>query len=130
MLNELKDDDDSTYLASDLAVINGVFSAGLTNSNYLQIAQSATKITKQDGKEISYNPRITYQNRIDKISIFSGTPRLNGGNGLKANYYQNDQILFDEHANFEYNIADVNVAGVPWRKCFWWNNWRGCNPTR
>ena len=81
LLNELKDDDDSTYLASDLAVINGVFSAGLTNSNYLQIAQSAAKITKPDGKEISYNPRITYQNRIDKISIFSGTPRLNGGNG-------------------------------------------------
>mgnify|MGYP001177030714 FL=1 len=112
LLNELKDDDDSTYLASDLAVINGIFSAGLTNSNYLQIAQSAAKITKPDGKEISYNPRITYQNRIDKISIFSGIPRLNGGNGLKANYYQNDQILFDEHANFEYNIADVNVAGV------------------
>ena len=38
-----------------------------------------------------------------------GNPRLNGGDGLIANYYQNDQILFDEHENFEYNIADVNL---------------------
>ena len=53
LLNELKDDDDSTYLASDLAVINGIFSAGLTNSNYLQIAGSSAKITKPDETKIS-----------------------------------------------------------------------------
>ena len=62
-----------------------------------------------EGNTREYDPRITYQNRLDKIEIFTGNPRLNGGDGLTANYYQNDQILFDEHENFEYNIADINL---------------------
>ena len=111
LLNDLVVDTDGSFLASDLNAIGGVFSAGLTNENYLQIAGSRVTFTALDGGLTSYDPRITYQNRIDKVTIFTGVPRLAGGNGLKANYYQNDQIKFDEHENFEYNV-DPNTTNA------------------
>ena len=78
----------------------------------MKIAGSSAKVTDPAGDTRTYDPRITYQNRLDKIQIFSGIPRLSGGNGLTAKYFQNDQILFDEHANFEYNINNVNDSGI------------------
>tara|TARA_B100001989_G_scaffold135994_1_gene96308 strand:+ start:619 stop:3090 length:2472 start_codon:yes stop_codon:yes gene_type:complete len=112
LLDRLINDTGNTFLATDLDAIKNIFSEGLTNEDYLKIAGSSAKYTTPDGNQLSFDPRITYQNRLDKIQIFSGIPRLNGGNGLTASYFQNDQILFDEHANFEYNIADVNTSGV------------------
>jgi len=112
LLDKLIDDTENTFLATDLDAIKNIFAEGLTNGDYLKIAGSSAKYTTSDGTELSFDPRITYQNRLDKIQIFSGIPRLNGGNGLTANYFQNDQILFDEHANFEYNINNVNDSGV------------------
>ena len=109
LLNELKDDSDSTFLFRDLAAIENISSEGLSNSNYLKIAGSSTKYTTQIGQQLAYNPRITFQNKLDKIKIFTGEPRLAGGNGLTANYYQNDQITFDEHSDFNYT-ADPNTC--------------------
>ena len=109
LLDKLIDDTSNTFLAVDLNAIANTFAEGLENSDYLKIAQSAVEITDPEGKTREYDPRITYQNRLDKVEIFTGNPRLSGGDGLTANYYQNDQILFDEHENFEYNIADVNL---------------------
>ena len=59
----------------------------MSNGAYLRIAGSAVKFTTQNGVTASFNPRITYQNRLDKIQIFTGEPRLNGGDGLTAKYY-------------------------------------------
>ena len=111
LLNELKDDSDSTFLFRDLAAIENISSEGLSNSNYLKIAGSSTKYTTQAGQQLAYNPRITFQNKLDKIKIFTGEPRLAGGNGLTANYYQNDQITFDEHSDFNYT-ADPNTTSA------------------
>ena len=111
LLNELKDDSDSTFLFRDLAAIENISSEGLSNSNYLKIAGSSTKYTTQTGQQLAYNPRITFQNKLDKIKIFTGEPRLAGGNGLTANYYQNDQIKFDEHSDFNYT-ADPNTTSA------------------
>ena len=111
LLNELKDDSDSTFLFRDLAAIENISSEGLSNSNYLKIAGRSTKYTTQIGQQLAYNPRITFQNKLDKIKIFTGEPRLAGGNGLTANYYQNDQITFDEHSDFNYT-ADPNTTSA------------------
>ena len=111
LLNELKDDSDSTFLFRDLAAIENISSEGLSNSNYLKIAGSSTKYSTQTGQQLAYNPRITFQNKLDKIKIFTGEPRLAGGNGLTANYYQNDQITFDEHSDFNYT-ADPNTTSA------------------
>ena len=109
LLDKLIDDTENTFLATDLDAIANTFAEGLENSDYLKIANSSAEITDSEGETRKYDPRITYQNRLDKVKIYTGNPRLNGGDGLTANYYQNDQILFDEHENFEYNIADINL---------------------
>ena len=103
------------FLATDLEAIKNMFARGLSNSDYLKIAGSAVKFTTPDGIIRPFDPRITYQNRIDKIKIFTGEPRLAGGDGLTAKYYQNDQINFDEHddlagigTGFKYNV-DPNL---------------------
>ena len=119
LLDKLIDDTSNTFLAVDLNAIANTFAEGLENSDYLKIAQSAVEITDPEGNTREYDPRITYQNRLDKVEIFTGNPRLNGGDGLTASYFQNDQILFDEHddlagigTGFEYNISNVNDSGI------------------
>ena len=111
LLDTLVDVSGTQFLSTDLAAIKNIFARGLTNSAYLNIAGSAVKFTTQDGITASFNPRITYQNRLDKIQIFSGTPRLQGGDGLTAKYYQNDQITFNDHSNFQYNV-DPNTTSA------------------
>ena len=117
LLDKLIDDTGNTFLASDLDAIANTFAEGVTNEDYLKIAQSAVEITDPEGNTRPYDPRITYQNRLDKLEIFTGTPRLAGGDGLTANYYQTDQILFDEHddllgigTGFEYNVDPNTTA--------------------
>jgi len=110
LLDTLVDVSGTKFLSTDLAAIKNIFARGLTNGAYLNIAGSAVKFTTQGGVTASFNPRITYQNRLDKIEIFSGTPRLNGGNGLTAKYYQNDQITFNTHADFNYNVDPNTTA--------------------
>ena len=111
LLDTLVDVSGTQFLSTDLAAIKNIFARGLTNSAYLNIAGSAVKFTTQSGVTASFNPRITYQNRLDKIQIFSGTPRLQGGDGLTAKYYQNDQITFNNHSNFQYNV-DPNTTSA------------------
>ena len=110
LLDTLVDVSGTQFLSTDLAAIKNIFARGLSNSEYLRIAGSSVKFTTQGGITASFNPRITYQNRLDKIQIFSGTPRLNGGDGLTAKYYQNDQIIFDGHSNFQYNVDPNTTA--------------------
>ena len=99
---------DNTFIADDLNAIKNIFANGLTNEGYLNVVNSASRFVTLDGTEKFFDPRITYQNRLDRVEVFSGNPRFAGGNGLTANYFQNDQILFNEHDNFEYNITNVN----------------------
>ena len=110
LLDTLTDVSGTQFLSTDLAAIKNIFARGLTNDAYLNIAGSAVKFTTQDGITASFNPRITYQNRLDKIQIFTGEPRLNGGDGLTAKYYQNDQINFNTHADFNYNVDPNTTA--------------------
>ena len=112
LLNGLGLSGDNTFIAEDLNAIENIFANGLTNEGYLNVVDSASRFVTLDGDDKFFDPRITYQNRLDQVEVFSGNPRLAGGNGLTANYFQNDQILFDEHKDFEYNITNVNDSGV------------------
>jgi len=110
LLDTLVDDSSFSFLSTDLGAIKNIFARGMTNGDYLKIAGSSVKFTTQSGVTASFNPRITYQNRLDKIQIFSGEPRLNGGDGLTAKYFQNDQINFNTHADFNYNVDPNTTA--------------------
>ena len=96
------------FVVSDLNSIKNIFARGLTPENYQNIIGSSVKFTTPDGELASYDPRITYQNRLDKFQSFSGIPRLAGGSGLTANYFQNDQINFTSLSSFQYNKPGGN----------------------
>ena len=83
-----------TFISDDLNSIKNSYAQGLSHNDYIQVGGSAVKYwdnATQDQRV--YEPRITYQNKLDQFSIFSGTPRLSGGDGLTASYYQFDQVL-------------------------------------
>ena len=103
LLDSLVDTPGESFIVSDLSSIKNIFARGLEVSNYQNIIGSSVKITVPTGETVAYDPRITYQNRIDKFELFSGNPRFAGGDGLTANYYQNDQINFDSLTSFPYN---------------------------
>tara|TARA_A100000171_G_scaffold35251_1_gene33774 strand:+ start:4080 stop:6428 length:2349 start_codon:yes stop_codon:yes gene_type:complete len=94
-----------TFVSSDLDAIRNLFSQGLDNDEYKGIVNSAVEFTTPNGSNTEFDPRITYQNRLDKFTAFAGEPRFNGGNGLTANYYQNDQINFDTDSDFNYGVG-------------------------
>ena len=109
LLDSLVEDQiNENFIISDLAAIKNIFASGLDSPGYQNIIGSSTKFTTLDGQIKSYDPRITYQNRLDKFETFSGIPRLAGGSGLSANYFQNDQINFTSLTSFQYNKSNGN----------------------
>jgi len=103
ILDSLVDVTGQSFVVEDLNAIKNIFSRGLEVDNYRSIIGSSVKFTVPTGETVSYDPRITYQNRIDKFELFAGNPRFSGGDGLTANYYQNDQVNFNSLTSFPYN---------------------------
>ena len=141
-LNNLLDglvDGSDTFITEDLDAIRNIFAYNLESAGYREIIGSRVQFTNNNGVNIDFLPRITYQNRLDKLKIFSGTPRINGGNGLTAKYYNPNQVFenttavfsgtpikqdnFWEDGNFDYSgkitpeAVDVN-GGVEWSGYF------------
>jgi len=112
LLNSLVDETGESFSINDLNSIKNIFARGLDASNYQNIVGSSVKFTTPAGNTVEYDPRITYQNRINKFEIFTGNPRLGGGDGLTANYYQNDQINFSSHSTFKYTKPNGDPLDV------------------
>ena len=93
LLDTLVDDTTATFISADLDSIRNIFSYGLSSGGYRSIIGSKAQFTNSSGVNNDFLPRITYQNRLDKFKIFSGTPRINGGNGLTAKYYNSNQVI-------------------------------------
>jgi len=92
LLDTLVDEEGSSFTSEDLDVIRNVFAEGLSPDNYKDIIGSAVQNTNSNGINQAVSPSITYQNRLDKFKIFSGDPRFNGGDGLTATYFNEDQV--------------------------------------
>ncbi len=139
LLDALKDFGDSTFFSEDLDVIRNIFSENLTSGQYQKFIGSRTQKTNPTGTLTDLLPPTTYQNKLDKYLFFSGEPRLNGGNGLTASYYDQDQINigtatifsgtpfdsdnFWEAGNFNYTgkitpLANNSNGGIEWNGYF------------
>ena len=139
LLDTLVDDASSTFISEDLDAIRNIFSYNLSDTGYQQIAGSRVQITNNSGVDIDFIPRITYQNRLDRFRVFSGEPRINGGNGLTAKYFNANQVFentqqvftgspintdnFWEAGNFSYSgkitPESVNAnGGIEWTGYF------------
>jgi hypothetical protein len=89
-----------TFISEDLDAIRNIFSYNLSSAGYRQIIGSGTKFTNNNGVNVDFLPRITYQNKLDKLKVFSGIPRSLGGNGLTAKYYNFNQVSENTQAVF------------------------------
>jgi len=139
LLDTLVDGVSSTFISEDLDAIRNIFAYNLTSSGYRQLIGSKTQTTSSNGTPLDFLPRITYQNQLDKFKIFSGIPRVAGGNGLTAKYYNFNQVFenttavfsgspfkvdnFWESGNFDYtgkiSQEAVNAnGGVEWSGYF------------
>jgi len=81
-----------TFISEDLNCIRNIFSEGIEPEGYQQFIGSSVKRTTLNGTTVPVEPSITYQNRLDYYETNSGEPRLNGGNGLTAKYFNSDQV--------------------------------------
>lgn len=139
LLDTLTDGGSSTFISEDLDAIRNIFAYNLSSSGYRQIIGSRVQFSTSSGGREDFLPRITYQNRLDKLKVFSGIPRILGGNGLTAKYYNFNQVFentvgifsgtplsqdnFWENGNFDYSqkitpeAIDVN-GGVEWSGYF------------
>ena len=142
LLDTLVDAPDATFISQDLNAIRNIFSSGMSSNEYRKFIGSSVQETTTSGSTRAVFPRITYQNRLDKFEVSSGEPRLNGGNGLTAKYFNADQVEdteevftgistggsipddnFWEAGQFEYtgkiHPQSVNAAGgVQWEGYF------------
>jgi hypothetical protein len=139
LLDTLVDGESSTFISEDLDAIRNIFSYNLTSSGYREIIGSRAQFTNNNGVNVDFLPRITYQNQLDKFKVFSGIPRIAGGNGLTAKYYNFNGVLentpavfsgapikqdnFWEAGNFDYSQKIIPEAinvngGVEWSGYF------------
>jgi hypothetical protein len=139
LLDTLVDNTSSTFIAEDLDAIRNIFSYNLSSNGYRQNIESRAQFTNNNGENIDFLPRITYQNKLGKLKQFSGIPRVSGGDGLTAKYYNFNQVFenttavfsgtpvtvdnFWESGNFNYTgkitqeAFDVN-GGIEWSGYF------------
>jgi len=142
LLDGLATGSDETFIKQDLDCIKNIFAEGMTSSQYQLIGKSAETYSDTQGNTRTLKPLVTFQNRLDVAELFSGEPRLNGGDGLTATYYNEDQIQINqglyggpltgepfatnqywEHGNFEWDrkihpsSANIN-GGIQWEGWF------------
>ena len=117
LLDTLVDEEGSSFTSEDLDVIRNVFAEGLSPDNYKDIIGSAVQNTNSNGINQAVSPSITYQNRLDRFKIFSGDPRFNGGDGLTATYFNEDQVDDTTSGIF----VGVTTGGIIPGDTFWEN---------
>ena len=111
LLDTLVDDAGNTFISEDLNVIRNLYAEGMSSGQYQKIIGSRTQKTSTNGTPVDLLPPVTYQNKLDKFQFFAGDPRLNGGNGLTAKYYNQEDI----------NIGTTNIfSGTPFDTDNFW----------
>ena len=139
LLDTLIDEAGTTFVSEDLDPIRNIYAEGLNATQYKKVAGSRTQYTQSNGSNADFKPAITYKNQLDRFENFSGTPRINGGNGLTARYYNNDNIdisqvgiftgtafqqdNFWEAGNFTWTgkitpMSDNSNGGIEWEGYF------------
>ena len=139
LLDTLIDETGNTFISEDLDVTRNLFAEGMTSGQYQKFIGSRTQKTQTNGTLTDLLPPITYQNKLDKFKIFAGDPRLSGGDGLTAKYYNQENINigttnifsgtpfdtdnFWEAGNFNYTgkitpLADNSNGGIEWNGFF------------
>ena len=113
LLDTLIDETGNTFISEDLDVTRNLFAEGMTSSQYQKFIGSRTQKTNTNGTLTDLLPPVTYQNKLDKFQFFAGEPRLNGGNGLTAKYYNQEDI----------NIGTTNIfSGTPFDTDNFWES--------
>ena len=92
LLDTLIDETGNTFISEDLDAIRNIYAEGLTSTDYQQFVGSRVQKSTSTGGTQDFIPPITYQNRLDKFEHFAGTPRIYGGNGLTAKYFNKTEI--------------------------------------
>ena len=139
LIDSLVDDPGTNFISEDLDVIRNLFAEGMTSNQYQKFIGSRTEKTNTNGTLTDLLPPVTYQNKLDKFQFFAGEPRLNGGNGLTASYYNQEDINigttnifsgspfdtdnFWESGNFNYTgkitpLANNSNGGIEWNGYF------------
>ena len=107
---------DESFIKEDLNCIKSIFAEGMTSEQYKLIGGSAQTYTDTQGNSETLKPLVTFQNRLDISELFSGEPRLNGGDGLTANYYNEDQIQLNQ------GLYGGVFTGEPFATNQYWEN--------
>ena len=113
LIDSLVDDPGLSFISEDLDVTRNLFAEGMTSDQYRKFIGSRTQKTQTNGTLNDILPPVTYQNKLDKFQFFAGDPRLNGGNGLTAKYYNQENI----------NIGTTNIfSGTPFDTDNFWES--------
>lgn len=116
LLGDLVSAAGETFVSEDLNCLRNSFSLNFTPEGYLELNNSTFKITNAAGTTSDAVPTVTFENRIDQFRITSGTkPRLSGGEGLTAKYYQSDQV---DSSNPNIFVGVSTLGSIPDDK-FW-----------
>ena len=69
LLDQLVTIPGGSFLSGDVKAIENIFSIGLTNPNYLNVIGSASFVSTPTGGTTAFEPKVTYQNRLDKFEL-------------------------------------------------------------
>ena len=103
-------DQPETFISVDLDPIQNLFSTGIEPSDYQQVAGTAIQTTDELGQLELRKPRATFQNRLDTARTYTGEPRLNGGDGLTASYFDKEQIDINHENVFCTGCVKVDLS--------------------
>ena len=112
LLDGLSNISGGSFVSEDLNAIRDLYVTGITSTEYQQIVDTTVLETDENGNDFIVSPLINFKNRLDIFSIFTNST-TQGGNGLTANYYTNDDIDED---------TDNIFTGTPFKTDNFWED--------
>ena len=103
-------DQPETFISVDLDPIQNLFATGIESGDYQQVGGTAIQTTDENGQLNLRKPRATFQNRLDTARTYTGEPRLNGGDGLTASYFDRENIDINHPNVFCTGCVTVNLS--------------------
>jgi hypothetical protein len=118
ILDELRGGKES-FTWEDIEVLKNISLTTISKSTFTNAANATVKKVSSNGTLQIYEPLITLENRFDKAYFTTSEPFFSGGDGLTAEYYDNDAIIREIPGNPSSAFTGFDINAITKTDNFW-----------
>lgn len=108
-----------SFTWEDLKLLKNLYLTDVTKQTFITASDATVKLSSADGSFGIYEPLVTLENRFDRAYFTTSEPFFFGGNGLSADYYDNNSIVRESSGNPASNFIGFTPNSIVKSDNFW-----------